>query len=40
MKIEWENGEITYEPLDIVGQDDPVTCEIYAREHGLLDKPG
>ena len=40
VRIEWENGEITYEPLDIVGKDDPVTCAIYAREHGLLDKPG
>ena len=40
VKVEWENGEISYEPLDIIGKDDPVTCAIYAREHGLLDKPG
>jgi hypothetical protein len=38
--IEWENGEITTEPLAIIAADDPVTCTIYAREHGLLDKPG
>jgi hypothetical protein len=37
--IEWENGEITKEPLQVIGTDDPVTCAIYARENGLLDKP-
>ena len=40
VKIEWENGETTYEPLDIIRKDDPVMCAIYARDHGLLDKPG
>ena len=38
--IEWENGEITSEPLAIIGADDPVTCAIYADENNLLDKPG
>jgi hypothetical protein len=38
--IEWENGEITKEPLSIIAADDPVTCAIYARENGLLDQPG
>jgi hypothetical protein len=38
--IEWENGEITKEPLSIIAVDDPVTCAIYARENGLLDQPG
>jgi hypothetical protein len=38
--IEWENGEITKEPLRIIAADDPVTCAIYARENGLLDQPG
>jgi hypothetical protein len=33
--IEWENGEITKEPLCIIAVDDPVTCAIYARENGL-----
>jgi hypothetical protein len=37
--IEWENGEITKEPLKIIAADDPVSCAIYARENGLLDKP-
>jgi hypothetical protein len=38
--IEWDNGEITKEPLSIIAVDDPVTCAIYARENGLLDQPG
>jgi hypothetical protein len=38
--IEWENGEITKEPLSIIAVDDPVTCAIYARENGLLNQPG
>jgi hypothetical protein len=38
--IEWENGEITSEPLGIIAADDPVTCAIYARENDLLEQPG
>ena len=38
--MEWENGEITKEPLAIIGADDPVTCAIYAKEKGFLDKEG
>jgi hypothetical protein len=38
--IEWENGEITKEPLQVIAKDDPVTCAIYAKENGLLDLPG
>lgn len=40
VKVEWENGEITYEPLSIVGTDDPVTCALHAKENDLLDEPG
>jgi hypothetical protein len=40
VQIEWENGEITNEPLKIIAADDPVSCAIYARENDLLDKPG
>jgi hypothetical protein len=32
VKVEWENGEITSEPLNVIATDDPVTCAIYARE--------
>jgi len=38
--IEWENGEITSEPLTLIAADDPVTCAIYAKENGLLDLDG
>jgi hypothetical protein len=38
--IEWENGDITTGSLAIIAADDPVTCAIYATEHGLLDKFG
>jgi hypothetical protein len=38
--VEWENGEITTEPLSVIAADDPVTCAVYAREHDLLDVKG
>jgi hypothetical protein len=37
--VEWENGETTMEPLQIIAKDDPVTCH-YANDDGLLDTPG
>jgi hypothetical protein len=40
VNIEWENGEITSEPLQVIAKDDPVTCAIYAKENGLLNTPG
>ena len=38
--VEWENGEITSEPLSIIAADDPVTCAIYARDNNLLELDG
>jgi hypothetical protein len=38
--VEWENGEITSEPLNIFGKDDPVTCTVYACKHRLLEEAG
>ena len=38
--VEWENGEITSEPLTTIAADDPVTCAIYAKENGLLNEDG
>ena len=40
VRVEWENGEITDEPLAAIAADDPVTCAIYARESDLLNSPG
>ena len=38
--MEWETGEITYEPLSIIAADDPVTCAAYAKENDLLALEG
>jgi hypothetical protein len=38
--VEWENGEITTEPLLVIAADVPITCAVYAREHDLLDVEG
>ena len=38
--VEWENGEITAEPLKVLAADDPVSCAIYARNNNLLHLPG
>ena len=40
LTIEWENGEITNEPLNIIAADDPASCAIYGRDNKLLDHPG
>jgi hypothetical protein len=31
---------MTLEPLRVIAADDPVSCVLYARGNGLLDKPG
>ena len=36
--LEWGDGQVTQEPLSIIAKDDPVTCAVYARENGLLEK--
>jgi len=28
VQVEWEPGEVTYEPLDVIAADDPVTCAV------------
>ena len=40
MLVEWETGETTYKPLDLIAKDDPVTCAEYAKRNGLLSTPG
>ena len=32
VQVEWETGEITFEPLSIIAADDPVTCAAYAKK--------
>ena len=38
--MEWETGEITYEPFSIIAADDAVTCAAYAKENDLLALEG
>ena len=38
--LEWENGEVTPEPLSMIAKDDPVTCAVYAKDNDLLNTPG
>jgi hypothetical protein len=38
--VEWETGETTFEPLDLIASDDPVTCAEYAKRNNLLDTAG
>jgi hypothetical protein len=40
MLVAGETGESTYEPLDLIATDDPITCAEYALKHNLLDEPG
>ena len=38
--VNWDSGESTYEPLDLIGKDDPITCALYGKKHNLLNLPG
>ena len=38
--VEWESGEVTYEPQTLISKDDPITCAVYAKKHDLLDTTG
>jgi hypothetical protein len=38
--VQWDDGSKTYEPLDIIFKDDPITLAKYAQENGLLQTPG
>ena len=39
-QIEWETGEITFEPLSVIAADDPITCAAYAKEKNLYNLDG
>jgi len=40
VKVIWDNGDDTYDPLGIIAETDPVTCALYSKENGLLHLPG
>ena len=31
VQIEWETGEVTFEPLSVIAADDPITCAAYKK---------
>ena len=40
VQVEWETGEVTFEPLSVIAADDPVTCAAYAKQHDPLPLEG
>ena len=38
VQIEWETGEITFEPLSMIAADDSITCAAYAKEKNLYNE--
>ena len=40
VKIEWENGEITFEPLSLIKEDNPITIAQHAKAQNPLDTDG
>ena len=40
LQISCENGEVTWEPLNIIAKSDPMSCAIYAKDNNLLGIPG
>ena len=38
--VEWESGEVTYEPLTLISKDDAITCAVYAKKLDLLATTG
>jgi hypothetical protein len=40
VKMLWNDGSKTWEPLSMIMATDPVTLAVYAKEHGLLETPG
>jgi hypothetical protein len=35
--VEWETGATTYERLDLIAEDDPVSCAEYGSKNQLLE---
>ena len=38
--VEWDGGEMTWEPIALMRHDDPVTLANYGKENNLLNEPG
>lgn len=40
VQVLWTNGDVTFEPLHIIGKDAPIIVAQYARQHNLYELPG
>ena len=40
LSIKWTNGDVTEEPLSIIGTNDPISCSQYAEQNGMLGLDG
>ncbi len=38
LRVEWESGEMTWEPFSMIFGDDSVTVSMYAKKHGMLEQ--
>ena len=39
LKVKWSNGDVTWEPLSVMAEDDPISCMRYGKTNKLLDDP-
>ena len=37
--VDWDDSSQSWEPINIIGKQDPVTVARYAHDKGLLNKP-
>ena len=40
LEIVWDDGTISWEPLDVITKSDPVSCAAYAQANNLLNTKG
>ena len=40
VQVEWETGDIAFEPLSIIAADDPISCAAYAKVNDILALEG
>ena len=38
VRIKWTDGSLTWEPLNLIAKDDPVSLAAYAKQHNLLER--
>ena len=40
LRVNWENGEVSWEPLITIAKTDPVTVALYGKDNNLLEQDG